>query len=148
MPKSFGVEMDDPCIEGTGWRRRGYSVVRHNGKCIGEHRVSYCKHHGLKIEDINGLVVRHRCDNPPCVNPNHLVIGTQLDNIRDRIERGREGDRSGEANGRAKLSSADVVEIRKKYVRGSKEFGQVALAAEYGVRQAHISRILLGKNWE
>jgi hypothetical protein len=61
-----------------------------------------------------GKVVRHTCDNPVCVNPQHLELGTQLDNVRDRVERGREGDRSGIKNGRAKVTPDVVREIRRR----------------------------------
>ena len=61
----------------------------------------------------NGLHVLHNCDNPPCVNPEHLRLGTHQDNMRDRDSRGRQYDRNGAKNGRAKLTEAQVRAIRK-----------------------------------
>jgi hypothetical protein len=53
------------------------------------HRFAYRQAHGLGLDDINGEVVRHECDNPPCVNPDHLTIGTQQDNLADMHARKR-----------------------------------------------------------
>jgi hypothetical protein len=91
----------------------------------------------------DGLQALHTCDNPPCCNPRHLYAGTPADNARDRETRGRAGNakRRGPGNGRAKLSPAQVVEIRRRYVEGEK---QIALATEFGVKQPQISRIVRG----
>ena len=64
----------------------GYGCVRVHGKLYLNHRVSYEYHHGPIPE---GLIVRHTCDNPPCFNPDHLLVGTHADNARDKVERGR-----------------------------------------------------------
>jgi hypothetical protein len=77
------------------------------------------------------------------VNPGHLLIGTQADNIRDKIERGR-GD-SGEKHGRAKLSANEVMEIRAKF--SGERGAHVILAKEYGVSRPAITLILNGKRW-
>jgi hypothetical protein len=99
------------------------------------HRVSYELHYG-PIPD--GLVVRHRCDNKICVNPDHLLLGTAADNSRDAMERGLlpYGDR----NPQTRLTVKQVAEIRAQ--RG---VPQKDLAARYGVTQAHISNIQIGK---
>ncbi len=89
------VKSDDECWE---WKRMrhtdGYGRINIKGFCHNAQRVSYSVRNG-EIPD--GLIVRHTCDNPPCCNPAHLLIGTNLDNVRDREERGRtaRGDRSG-----------------------------------------------------
>ncbi|EON4309904.1 HNH endonuclease, partial [Escherichia coli] len=98
---------------------------------------------------IKDLVVRHKCDNPSCVNPDHLIIGTVADNNRDRSRRGRNSypDRSGEKNGMAKLKECDVICIRREYVRGSVGNGLRSLAKRYGVSTTMIADIVNHRNW-
>lgn len=82
-----GRSAGNGCWEWRGPRSaRGYGSLNTADGRLYAHRVAYELHNG-PIPD--GLVVRHKCDNPPCVNPNHLEIGTQLDNIQDSVERGR-----------------------------------------------------------
>lgn len=69
------------------------------------HRVAYWLNGG----EIDGKIIRHRCDNPACCNPNHLIAGTHADNVRDRVERGRSA--TGSRNGRAKLNAKIVERI-------------------------------------
>lgn len=81
------VEKGDGCWLWTGaTSRRGYGSVTINGRSVATHRASYEAYHG-PIPD--GLHVLHSCDTPACVNPEHLRVGTRLDNMRDRAERGR-----------------------------------------------------------
>lgn len=103
------------------------------------HRVSWEIAHERLVPV--GMFVLHHCDNPPCVNPAHLYVGTKRDNARDRARRGRgrESRQFGEANPKAKLTDADVLAIRSAYDDGAT---QDALAAQYGVAQPHISRIV------
>lgn len=91
-------------------------------------------------------VVRHTCDNPRCINLEHLVAGTQADNMRDMRERGRAGDcrNFGSANGRTVLTGQEVAEIRASYRRGCRKFGIPALARAYGCGTSQIHRILKG----
>ena len=76
----------DECWPWQGATIRGYGHSHANYVHYYAHRRSYEMHHGPIPE---GMVVRHRCDNPPCVNPAHLQVGTQVDNINDMIDRGR-----------------------------------------------------------
>ena len=136
------------CIEWQKYRSEdGYGILRHNGKTVKAHRLAYCQSHGMNLEDIVGKVVRHKCDNPSCVNPEHLELGTQADNNRDRAERNRSAHLIGEKNGRAKLTMNQVDEIRRRYVRGSKDNNTVTLAKEFGVCQSHVSEIVRGVIW-
>ena len=81
------VEKSGECWIWTASRRgKGYGLVRFRGRNAQAHRASYEMHNG-PIPD--GAVVRHKCDNPPCVNPDHLELGTVADNNRDMSERGR-----------------------------------------------------------
>lgn len=75
------------CVEWTGARGRGgYGVRSFEGKFWRVHRLAWTQAHGPIPK---GLVIRHKCDNPPCYNPDHLILGTHADNVRDKIERGR-----------------------------------------------------------
>jgi len=108
---------------------------------IPAHRASYLLNKG-KIPD--GLVVRHRCDNPICVNPDHLTVGTQKDNMQDCLQRGRFNALRGEAHHGAKLTSGQVVEIRARLGDGA---DHSILAAQFGVGKEQIRRIGRGDSW-
>jgi hypothetical protein len=88
------------------------------------------------------MVVRHTCDNRSCVNPNHLEIGTQRDNINDKVERNRQA--KGQTHGRVKLTEDEVREI--KVLLG---FGIThrTLATQYNVHKTCISFISSGRTW-
>lgn len=91
LPDRFWVRVakadGDGCWLWTGNKMSfGYGRLMVNRKMIGAHRYSYELAHG-PIAD--GVVIRHSCDNPPCVNPAHLIAGTQSDNVHDMLERGR-----------------------------------------------------------
>ncbi|MEB2544316.1 HNH endonuclease signature motif containing protein [Burkholderia cenocepacia] len=125
--------------------RDGYGVVNHDGKLVRAHRLAYANHHGISLSEIDGLVVRHRCDNPPCVNPDHLEIGTHADNAKDKVERGR--TLRGEDQPSAKLTAEIVAYCREVYIARDKEFGATALARRFGVTQSAISRVILRNRW-
>lgn len=95
------------------WRGRpnsaGYGrITDDSGKLMFAHRMSYRLHRGV---DPAGMYVCHRCDNPPCVNPDHLFLGTNRDNMADMVSKGRQ--MRGVRYGRARLTEADVREIRR-----------------------------------
>jgi hypothetical protein len=78
------------CVEFAGAKDdRGYGRKRRGSKVYLAHRLAYVDANGLEIEDIDGEVIRHSCDNPPCIEPQHLIRGTTADNIADKIARGR-----------------------------------------------------------
>ncbi len=137
----------DQCWLWTAYRfTAGYGGVKTNGKRRQAHRVAYEAAHGEGSAE--GLVVRHRCDTPLCVNPGHLLVGTFADNSRDMVERGRHVAVKGEANGRSKLTEADVLALRSLYVRGQPGCGGVDLARRYGVGQSQISDIVHRRTWK
>lgn len=104
------------------------------------HRASYRTWVGPIPE---GLYVLHHCDNPPCVEPTHLYAGTQADNMRDMDSRDRRRclPRPGEANPAAKLTEAQVLAIR------ADTRPQRAIAKDYGITQAQVSRIVRREVW-
>jgi hypothetical protein len=118
-----------------GW----HGQVRVGGKARYAHRVSWEMANGPIPE---GMVVRHRCDNPACVNPRHLELGTHADNVADRVARGRSA--KGEANGRAKLSGEKVEAIRARIESGD---AQTQIATDFGVSRRAVYKIKTGKTW-
>jgi hypothetical protein len=111
------------------------------GEHIYAHRFIYQMTHGLLPDD---LVVRHKCDEEPCVNPRHLIEGTLSDNTRDKFERGRGPNRKGEKHPLARLSDNDVREIRQLRALGRKE---ATVAEQFGICRAQVYRIVTGRNW-
>lgn len=135
-----------PCWEWTaGTFHTGYGAVKvmESGRWVrrGAHRLSYRL---TKGEIPQGLVVMHRCDNRKCVRPEHLELGTQTDNVHDRDEKGRAPH--GEQHQDAKLTDAQVIEIRARYASGTA--GQEQLAAEYGVSPSAIWQVVTGRKWK
>lgn len=107
------------------------------------HRVAYELEFGSipEGEGYHGMVVRHTCDVPACINPHHMRLGTQQDNLEDTRTRNRL--RFGSKHHGAKLNEADVAEILKK--KGNKT--QAEIAAAYGVSSTVVSRIFSGNAW-
>ena len=126
----------------------GYGQIRVDGKMLRTHRVSWEIENG-PIPD--NLVVCHKCDNPPCVCPEHLFLGTIADNNRDCIEKGRgawamsrESMVCGERSPHAKLHDEDVRRIRTMHRSG---MSCVAIAKHYPVHPATISKITRRIKW-
>jgi hypothetical protein len=121
----------------------GYGILgaTRGNPALRAHRVAY----ELCVGQIpEGLSVLHKCDNPPCVNPVHLFLGTRADNNRDRAAKGRSGDHRGEKNRNAKLTGSQVEEIIACVESGET---QTAVAKRYGIQQPHVSRIIRGHAW-
>lgn len=120
----------------------GYGVFnpdgRHSGPSTKAHRFSIA----LAGIDPGELVVRHSCDNPPCVNPAHLSVGTSADNSADMVARGRSP--RGSRSGASKLTERQVAEIRARCATG--ELHRI-LAADYEVSRPTITGIVNGKTW-
>lgn len=121
--------------------KEGYGRVGIDGRKHLVHRLSYVLANG-QIPD--GLLVLHTCDNPPCVRPDHLFVGTDADNRADMVAKGRQVILHGEDHPRAKLSQADVDRIRSEVAGGRM---QKDLAAEYGVTRQLVSAIVNRKCW-
>ena len=144
------VEKKSPeqCWEWLGSRNAGYGCfkVKRQGKLVrtGAHRLMY----QLEFGEIPGskydadMVVRHKCNNPICVNPAHLTIGTHAQNVRDRVEARRSA--IGESNGRSKLTETSVKLIRECLSLG---LSPAYLARVCQVDRATIAGIRDGKKW-
>lgn len=115
----------------------GYGTIWRDRKHAYAHRISWELTTG-PIPD--GLCVCHRCDNPVCVNPAHLFLGTTADNMADKVRKGRH--QPGEKAPWAKLKADDVREIR-----ASSDTGR-ALALRYGLNQSNISRVRSGLRYK
>lgn len=138
----------DACWEWIGQRDRyGYGCFRVGSwkhktlKTRHASQVAYILEYG-RIPD--GLCVLHRCDNPPCVRPDHLFLGTNKDNKQDAIKKRRHAH--GMHHPMAKLTDDAVREIRRKY--RPREYTRTMLATEYGVCVVTISRIVRRLRWE
>jgi len=131
----------DDCWEWTGTRHRyGYGEYRSHG---GKFRASR-----YLFERVIGpipptLCVLHRCDNPPCVNPKHLFLGTHGTNMRDSARKGRKA--KGEKHSRAKLRQVQVEMIRRLY--DEMEVPLVHLARLYGITPMGIGNIVHRRKW-
>ena len=133
-----------PCIVTAGpLAPNGYGRSNH----VLAHRKAYCEYHGVTLESIQGVVVRHTCDNRPCVNPKHLLLGSHQDNMDDMVSRGRSADNRGERNPSVKLSEKDVQYIKEHHRPRHKEFSARALSKRFGVHETTIGLIVKGKRW-
>lgn len=137
--KYAGEPNSQGCIEWQGARvTAGYPRFRRAGNDYLMHRYAWERVNGPIPE---GLLVRHKCDNPPCVNIDHLDTGTNADNSQDAVERDRM--RKGQRHTNAKLTDDEVLEIYR--LRGSIPIPR--LAKKYGVSVAAIGFIHTGRNW-
>lgn len=119
--------------------QKGYGRLMINRRELLAHRVAWEHAHG-RIPD--GLCVLHRCDTPPCINPAHLFLGTIADNNADMKAKGRDRKATGERAPSAKLTSAEITEIRRRG-RTAELFKDIAAA--FGVHPSHVSRICRGR---
>jgi hypothetical protein len=144
------VKADEPdgCWDWTGYRDpNGYGRIyaRNTGrsqcKPVLTHRLAWEMTHGAIAE---GLSVLHACDNPGCVRPSHLFLGTRADNAKDAKRKGRHTH--GARVPGAKLTDAGVIFARRRYAEGG--ITQKALAAMLGVAQGTMADILNGRRWK
>jgi len=120
----------------------GYGHSHRDGRHFYAHRAAYEAMHGDGTAD--GMVVRHKCDNPPCVNPSHLEVGTHADNARDCLRRGRARRAVGEAAPTAKLTAAAVQEARRLYVSG---VIVARLIERWPVKHDTMAKAVRGQTW-
>jgi len=170
MPKKLPLEVrfwqkvdrrtPDECWPWLAGHSSGYGCFKLGGKAVPAHRVAYQLIYGSIPQSIGQYksCVCHSCDNPNCVNPNHLILGTMADNTADRDARGRAatGSRNGrhtqpettargEQHGRSKLTATQVRLIRSLYAQGNTTHRQ--LGDQFGVSHTQIRYIVSRKSW-
>lgn len=122
----------------------GYALVSKPGvrsRCVGLHRLVYAEKVGTDLAGIKGTVVRHTCDNPRCINADHLIGGTSADNNRDRAERGRSAKR---VPSRQRLTLEQCRFILVHHKKRHPKYGTVAIAKMFGVDPNVIIKIMKG----
>lgn len=135
----------DNCIDhGCVGTESGYARARMDGKCTTKHRKIYALAHNKSLADLEGLVVRHKCDNPRCINLEHLEIGTYKDNMADMHSRGRAVKLKGTGQPNSKLTQEQVGWVRANYKPRDSEYGCRATARTLGVYHHVVSRIISG----
>jgi len=135
-------------VEGSGcieWdkakNKAGYGVFRNGNVLTYAHRAAYEKAHGPIPK---GMCICHKCDNPACVNPDHLFLGTHADNVRDKQSKGRHP--LGESHSNHKLTSEQVSKIRFLHERGGTSIR--GLAKKFSVSYSVAYRIINGTVWK
>ena len=150
---SWEVDPKTMCWNWMGYLNRGakkqYGSIKIDGKSVAAHRFSWEIYNGSKVPD--GMIVMHNCDNPRCVNPDHLCIGTTQDNSDDKVKKNRQAKglsfvnrkaANGSRNGLAKLTENQAKEIFNN------TNSQRKIAERYGVSQTVIHNIKSMKTWK
>ena len=120
---------------------QGYGTFSYKNKSIQAHRMSMI----LSGYNVDGFMVLHKCDNPPCVNPNHLFLGNQIDNMKDMVDKGRSPNNQGSKNPSSKLTEWEVIKIKGMLKLGIK---QTEIGKIFGVHKATIHHIKSGSHWK
>jgi len=132
----------DECWEWIGGKHnKGYGQIQAYSRLDKAHRVSWMINNGPIPEN---MCVLHHCDNPSCVNPAHLWLGTNADNVRDKMEKGREAHNGGEKNGSAKLTEPKVRRVIAFLDAG---YSHKKIAAFFNVSRSTITFINTGGTW-
>lgn len=143
------ITSDDKCwLWLASKNNKGYGQKMLNGQITLAHRIAWTLPNYI-IPD--GLFVLHSCDNPSCVNPKHLFIGTNQENMDDMVKKGRyivrdRTNSKGEKNSKHKLTALQVLEIRRCYE--ANEMNTPQLAVKYGVNKSSIARVINKKAWK
>jgi len=144
LEERFWTKVDvrgpDECWPWQGAKSHGYGTIWLEGKNLRAHRMVWELTFGL-IPD--GFCVCHSCDNGLCVNPAHLFLGTQAENMADMKSKGRSS--KGRLSGRAKLTEDQVISIRKEYAQGN--ITHMELGAKYNVVHRTIGFVTSRETW-
>lgn len=133
------------CWEWSGMMNtNGYGRFSYKDNHVLAHRVSF----EMFVHEIpDGMVVCHKCDNRKCVNPMHLWVGSQSDNLKDAFRKGRmvHPEPTGDKNGNAKLTWGKVREIRKLHESGVKKY---LIASSFGISPSTVGNITNNQTWK
>lgn len=141
LAKRSRLNPETGCIEWTGaLMHKGYGHINWRGKVYRTHRLSYAAVNGDIPE---GMFVCHKCDNPKCMNPEHLFLGTYADNSADMAQKKR--STIGERNPMAKVNTATVQAIR---ILGNTGMFQKNIAEKFGISREAVGLILRGERWK
>ena len=143
--EKIAVDTKERCWEWTaGKEPKGYGTFYLEGKTRRVHRLSY---RIFKGDTPEGMCVCHRCDNPGCVNPDHLFLGTNQDNVADRDAKGRQARLRGDCNGMSKLTQRDVelIHLLRQRHTDPRCGVQQFLARWFSVSHNHISNVVNGR---
>ena len=134
------------CWEWLGWKNKGgYGEISIYGKSVQTHRASW----ELKNGPIPpGKIIRHKCDNRACINPDHLLLGTAQENSDDARIRNRLHPKIGNLNANHKLTDENVKEIREVASNASNEATYTSLAIKFHVSKATIQKVVLKITWK
>lgn len=144
LAKSTGPRTPTGCREWTGHRdKNGYGTVRYRGRRYKAHVLAFLVSSGQPLEP--GFIVRHTCDNPPCLDEGHLLLGTHADNAADRVARNRSAHPLGEQNPQAKLTAKSVVQVRLRLAAGE---SCTSIARSFDVNRKTISKIANNLTWK
>jgi len=147
--KKVNIKDINECWEWMGQiTEKGYGRVRFNGGRFYAHRVIFWLNNPKEIElkapkidrDTKGFLL-HKCDNPKCCNPNHLFIGSQLDNAKDRASKNRSANFNGEKNPNSKFTNEQILKMKQEKINGKSAY---LLSKEHNVSYSCIKRILRG----
>lgn len=138
------VETKNGCWNFLGNKDKdGYGVFGYGrGTQLRAHRASFQFH---KKTSIDGFLVCHSCDNPSCINPNHLFLGNAKDNTQDMIKKGRRANLIGSNHPLSKLSDIDVICIKQQRLLGK---NLKDIANQFGITFQTVSEICKGKTWK
>lgn len=137
------IDRTETCWNWTGNKNdKGYGHCYFRGKDVPAHRIAWEIEFGVIPE---GLHVLHHCDNPGCVNPFHLFLGTNRDNVDDKVRKGRQSRLCGEACGASRCTWEEVREIRRLYAC---KWSARALGRKFGIAHGTVLRIVKGQTWK
>lgn len=141
--KARCIKKASGCIEWNGFvNHEGYGAITVDARVIRAHRFSYAYYKGA-IPD--GMLVCHKCDNPRCVNADHLFLGTNQDNVNDKVKKNRQSRLKGEDSGTSKLTEKDVIKIKIMLENGD---SYKVIADRFNVTKTPIYLINKKKSWK
>lgn len=142
--KKVSKQKEDECWIWNAYKhKKGYGYFHANGSVMKSHRISFILENKTLIP--KGMCICHSCDNPSCVNPNHLWMGTNMDNIKDSLMKGRRIGLRGEKNNSCKLKSKEVLKIRELFLQKIKA---KHIAKMFNIGISMIYAIKQRRNWK